>query len=157
MFDKEAHTLSDAQIAKIIQYAPVIEKFLKNVKAEVVMRAERGQTVEGVKIVDGRASYDWAIPEDKLLKVFKKLGVPKECWHEHEVLSPNKLKNLTWQDKDGNPDGLTSEQVELVYREYVKKVPGYPTVVPENDKRKPKDFAAAGELDNLFKQANSKE
>ncbi|NBR25558.1 MAG: DUF2800 domain-containing protein, partial [Micrococcales bacterium] len=94
MFDKEAHTLSDAQIAKIIEYAPVIEKFLKNVKAEVVMRAKRGQTVEGVKVVDGRASYDWSIPEDKLLKVFKKLGVPKECWHEHEVLSPNKLKNL---------------------------------------------------------------
>jgi hypothetical protein len=156
MFDKEAHTLSDEQIAKIVKLAPVIERFLKNVKAEVIMRAERGQTVEGTKVVEGRVSYDWNIPEDKLLKVFKKLGVPKECWYE-QVLSPNKLKNLTWVDKDGNPEGLTAEQVELIYREYVKKVPGRPTATIANDRRKAVDFTGSVQLTNLFKQANSKE
>jgi hypothetical protein len=107
--------------------------------------------------VDGRASYAWSISEDKLLKVFKKLGVPKECWHEQEVLSPNKLKNLTWEAKDGTPEGLTSEQIELIYREYVKRVPGYPTVVPSNDRRKTREFTLSEDLSNLFKQANNKE
>ena len=157
MFDKEAHTLSDEQIAKIIEHAPAIERFLKNVKAEVVMRAERGQTIAGTKVVEGRVSYDWSVSEDKLLKVFKKLGVPKECWYELEVLSPNKLKNLTWLDKDGNPEGLTAEQVELIYQEYVKKVPGRPTAVSSSDRRKTVDFTGSVQLSNLFKQANNKE
>lgn len=150
MFNLDAHRLTDEQISEIVANLSAIEGFIYAIKKEVIARHENGNPVAGVKVVDGRATRKWNIEDDKLLKVLKKLGVPKELMVETTVISVPQLEKLTWTTKDGREEGLSAEQVELINREYVVRIPGRATVVPENDRRKAKEVTQSLDVSNLF-------
>ena len=150
MFNLDAHRLTDEQIAEIVTNLSAIEGFIYAVKKEVILRAESGKPIEGVKVVDGRATRKWNIDDDKVLKVLKKLGVPKEAMIETNVISVAQLEKLTWTTKDGREEGLSAEQVELINREYVVRIPGRPTVVPASDRRRAKEITPSVDTSELF-------
>ena len=64
-----------------------------------------------------------------------KMGIPKGAVYETKLVSPAKAEKLTWSKKDGTQVQLTDRQLKRMEQEYVSKLAGKLTVVPESDAR----------------------
>lgn len=62
-------SLSDLQIAKIIENKKLIEDFIDKVQTYALHKMKSGEKIEGLKLVSGRSRRDW-IDEDKVVEVF---------------------------------------------------------------------------------------
>ena len=114
----EVSTLSDLQIAKILEGKKLIEDFIEEVKRAALHRLKAGEKIEGLKLVAGRGSRVWkseaaaeahlesALGEDAYTK--KLLSVAQA----EKALGKVQLKDL-WVD-----------------------IPGSETVAPTSDRRK---------------------
>ena len=108
--DKDPSTMDDAQIAQIMEAAPLMRQLLEGVEAEALRRMQAGQTLPGLKLVNGRGSRAWALPEAEM------------------------AEKLTWEKK-GEKVTLSERQLKRMEQEYVTKLAGKLTVVPESDSR----------------------
>ena len=133
--DKDPSTMDDAQIAQIMEAAPLMRQLLEGVEKEALRRLKAGQTIPGLKLVRGRGSRAWALPEAEMAEKLVKMGIPKGTVYETKLVSPAKAEKLTWKKKDGTDVTLTERQLQRMEQEYVSKLAGALTVAPESDGR----------------------
>ena len=133
--DKDPSTMDDAQIAQIMEAAPLMRQLLEGVEKEAQRRMEAGQVIPGLKLVNGRGSRAWALPETEMAEKLIKMGIPKSAVYETKLVTPAKAEKLTWEKKDGTKVALTDRQLKRMEQEYVVKLAGKLTVVPESDGR----------------------
>ena len=133
--DKDPSTMDDAQIAQIMEAAPLMRQLLEGVEAEALRRMQAGQTIPGLKLVNGRGSRAWALPEAEMAEKLIKMGIPKGAVYETKLVSPAKAEKLTWEKRDGTKVQLTERQLKRMDQEYVSKLAGKLTVVSESDSR----------------------
>ena len=133
--DKDPSTMDDAQIAQIMEAAPLMRQLLEAVEKEALRRMEMGQVIPGLKLVNGRGSRTWALPEEEMAEKLIKMGIPKSAVFETKLVTPAKAEKLTWEKKDGTKVALTDRQLTRMEQEYVVKLAGKLTVVPESDGR----------------------
>jgi hypothetical protein len=133
--DKDPSTMDDAQIAQIMEAAPLMRQLLEGVEKEALRRMESGISIPGLKLVNGRGSRAWALPEDDMAEKLVKMGIPKSAVFETKLVTPAKAEKLTWEKKDGTKVALTERQLKRMEQEYVVKLAGKLTVAPESDGR----------------------
>jgi hypothetical protein len=141
--NKDPSTMDDAQIAQIMEAAPLMRQLLEAVEKEALRRMESGQIIPGLKLVNGRGSRAWALPEDQMAEKLVKMGIPKTAVYETKLVSPAKAEKLTWEKRDGTKVALTDRQLKRMEQEYVVKMAGKLTVAPESDERKAVTMNAA--------------
>jgi hypothetical protein len=106
----------------IVLHADLIAKWLKDVHAQVLGDALKGEPTPGVKVVSGRRTRKWGDAEGEIAKILvAELG--ETGAYVREMISPAVAQKE-----------LTSEAYECVSR-YVAWTDGKPALVPEDDKR----------------------
>ena len=133
--DKDPTAMNDAQIRQIMEAAPLMRQLLEGVEKEALRRLKAGQSIDGLKLVNGRGSRAWALPESEIAEKLVKMGIPKTAVYETKLVTPAKAEKLTWTKKDGEVKQLTERQLKTMEQEYVVKMAGSITVVPESDSR----------------------
>jgi len=133
--DKDPSTMDDSQIRQIMEAAPLMRQLLEGVEKEALRRLEAGQSIPGLKLVNGRGSRAWALPEEEMADKLVKMGIPKSAIYETKLVTPAKAEKLTWDKKDGTKVQLTDRQLTRMEQEYVVKMAGKLTVVPESVSR----------------------
>jgi hypothetical protein len=133
--DKDPSTMDDTQIRQIMEAAPLMRQLLEAVEKEALRRLESGQTIPGLKLVNGRGSRAWALPEEEMAEKLIKMGIPKTAVYETKLVTPAKAEKLTWEKRDGTKVALTDRQLKRMEQEYVVKMAGKLTVAPESDSR----------------------
>jgi len=133
--DKDPSTMDDAQIRQIMEAAPLMRQLLEGVEKEALRRLEAGQSIPGLKLVNGRGSRAWALPEEQMAEKLIKMGIPKGAIYETKLVTPAKAEKLTWEKRDGTKVQLTDRQLKTMETDYVVKMAGKLTVVPESDGR----------------------
>lgn len=133
--DKDPATMDDQQIRQIMEAAPLMRQLLEAVEKEALRRLEAGQAIPGLKLVHGRGSRAWALPEDEMAEKLVKMGIPRTAIYETKLVSPAKAEKLTWEKRDGAKVSLSERQLKRMDQEYVVKLAGKLTVVPESDSR----------------------
>ncbi len=79
-------SLTSAQVAKVIRYAPDLKKWLDDVVEYAAKCAEGGEPIPDTKFVAGRGSRDWS-DEEAAFKVLKR-HIHREELHVTKLLSP---------------------------------------------------------------------
>jgi hypothetical protein len=133
--DKDPTTMDDAQLRQIMEAAPLMRQLLDGVEKESLRRLKAGQAIPGLKLVHGRGSRAWALPEEQMAEKLVKMGIPKTAVYETKLVSPAKAEKLVWKKRDGTEVQLTDRQLKTMETEYVSKLAGALTVVPESDGR----------------------
>lgn len=133
--DKDPAQMDDAQIRQIMEAAPLMRQLLEAVEKEAMRRMESGISIPGLKLVHGRGSRAWALPEEEMAEKLIKMGIPKSAVYETKLVTPAKAEKLTWEKRDGTKVSLTERQLKRMDQEYVSKLAGKLTVVPESDGR----------------------
>lgn len=133
--NKDPAVMSDDQIRQIMEAAPLMRQLIEGVEKEAQRRLEAGQSIPGLKLVNGRGSRAWTLPEDEIAEKLIKMGIPKTAIYETKLVSPAKAEKLTWEKRDGTKVSLTDRQLKLMNQEYVAKLAGKLTVAPESDAR----------------------
>ena len=133
--DKDPSTMSDDQIRQILEAAPLMRQLLEGVEKEAQRRLEAGLPVPGFKLVNGRGSRAWVLPEAEMAEKLVKMGIPKGSVYITKLVSPAQAEKLTWEKRDGTKVSLTERQLKRMEQEYVTKLAGKLTVVPESDSR----------------------
>lgn len=133
--NSDPNMMSDQQIREIMEAAPLMRQLLDGVEKEALRRLKAGQAVPGLKLVHGRGSRAWSLPEAEMAEKLVKMGIPKTAIYETTLVSPSKAEKLTWKKKDGTDMQLTERQLKTMEGEYVVKLAGKLTVVPESDSR----------------------
>jgi hypothetical protein len=132
--DKDPSTMDDGQIRQIMEAAPLMRQLLEGVEKEALRRLEAGQIIAGLKLVNGRGSRVWALSEEETADKLVKMGIPKSAIYETKLVTPAKAEKLTWEKK-GEKVTLSERQLSRMEQEYVTKLAGKLTVVPESDSR----------------------
>lgn len=133
--DRDPAVMSDDQIRQVMEAAPLMRQLLEAVEKEALRRLEAGTPIPGLKLVHGRGSRAWALPEEEMAKKLVKMGIPKTAIYETKLVSPAKAEKLVWEKRDGTKVSLTPRQMSRMEQEYVSKMAGKLTVVPESDSR----------------------
>lgn len=133
--DRDPAVMSDDQIRQVMEAAPLMRQLLEAVEKEALRRLEAGQSIPGLKLVNGRGSRTWALPEEEMAEKLVKMGIPKTAIYETKLVSPAKAEKLVWEKRDGTKVSLTPRQMSRMEQEYVSKMAGKLTVVPESDSR----------------------
>ncbi len=132
--DKNPATMDNAQLRQILEAAPLLRQLIEAVEEEAMRRLQAGQKVEGLKLVHGRGSRVWAHNEDEMAEKLVAMGIPKGAIYETKLVSPAKAEKLSWEKRDGSKNQLSKKQLERL-NEYITKMAGKLTVVPESDSR----------------------
>ena len=133
--DKDPTTMSDEQLRQIMEAAPLMRQLLDGVEKESLRRLKAGQTVPGLKLVYGKGSREWSLSDEEIAEKLQKMGVPKSSIYETKLVSPAKAEKLVWKKRDGTEVQLSERQLKTMEQEYVTKLAGKLTVVPESDSR----------------------
>ena len=134
----EPNNMAPEQIAQIMLAAPLVRQMIEAVEEEALRRLKAGGTIPGLKVVHGRGSRSWALPEDEIAKKLIGMGIPKGEVYETKLLSVAKVEKLKWEATKGGEKvqrQLSDRQLKTLDTEYVAKVAGKLTVVPESDQR----------------------
>jgi hypothetical protein len=136
--DKDPAQMDDAQIRQIMEAAPLMRQLLEGVEAEALRRLKSGQTIPGLKLVNGKGSRSWSLPDAEIAEKLVKMGIPKSAVYETKLVSPAKAEKLTWEKVSAGEKvqkQLTDRQLKTLDQEYVVKLAGKLTVAPESDSR----------------------
>ena len=136
--NKEPSTMDDAQIAQIMEAAPLMRQLLEGVEKEALRRLKAGQSIAGLKLVNGRGSRTWSLTEEEIATRLIKMGVPKGNVYETKLVSPAKAEKLTWEKTKAGEKvkmQLSDRQLKTMNTEYVTKLAGALTVAHESDER----------------------
>ena len=134
----EPNKMSPDQISQIMLAAPLVRQMIEAVEEEALARLKAGAKIPGLKVVHGRGSRSWALPEDEMAQKLIGMGIPKGEVYETKLLSVAKVEKLKWEATKGGEKvqrQLSERQLKTLDTEYVAKVAGKLTVVPESDQR----------------------
>lgn len=138
--DKNPATMDADQIRQILEAAPLVRQFIEGVESEAQRRMEAGQPVPGFKLVRGRGSRSWTLPDAEMAEKLIKMGIPKGAVFVTKVVSPAAAEKLTWTKKKRGSETeevckLSDRQIKTINAEYIAKSSGKLTVAPESDDR----------------------
>jgi hypothetical protein len=131
------------KIRMVIERKALILDLIESAEKEALRLAEIGQPIAGLKVVRGRGSRDWAVPEDQVLAFLKKAGVPSDDCYSRKVVSPTQAEKLKWTKRDGSEHVLSDKHKTQMQTEFIKKSEGSLTVVPAADKRQAVELGVA--------------
>ena len=134
--DKNPLTMSNDQLAEIMEGAPLIRQLIADTEVEIIKRIEAGQVVKGFKMVEGRGIRKWNADDEVIANKLVKMGIPKASLYKSTLVTAPQVEKLTWTKRDGTTSQLSPKQLQLLHGEYVTKMIGKPTLVPESDDRK---------------------
>lgn len=124
---KEAATLSDEEIAEILDRAPEIKKWLDHVETFALSQALSGKAnYPGFKVVAGRSVRKISDPQAVMLTL------DMEGYEESQYTKPKELLALGALEKL-----VGKKELAALIGDYIVKPEGKPTLVPESDKRPP--------------------
>lgn len=135
---KDPNTMTDQQIREIMEGAPLMRQLLDSVEEEALKRFKAGISIPGLKAVNGRGSRNWNLSDDQIAEKLKRMGVPKDHIWETKLVSVAKAEKLTWEKTKAGEKvrvQLTERQRKTLDAEYVTKLAGKLTIVPESDSR----------------------
>ncbi len=123
------------QKASILKHAPLIEKWLDNLKEQAIADAQAGQVLPGMKLVSGRAGpRKWSDPE--AVEKFMAKRYTRDTTFNHKLKSPTQLEKAigprNWPKLVG----------------YITRAEGKVHIVDENDPR-PELVTASSAFDAL--------
>lgn len=133
--DKDPAGMNDDQIRQLVEAAPLLRQLLDAVETEAQRRLEAGQSIPGLKLVNGRGSRSWSLTEDEMAEKLVKFGIPKPSVYVKKLVSPAQVEKLVWEKRDGTKVSLSPKQIERLESEYVVKTYGKPVVALESDRR----------------------
>jgi hypothetical protein len=136
--NKDPATMDNDQLRQIVEAAPLMRQLLEAAEKEVQRRLESGQTIPGLKLVHGRGSRAWVLPEEEMADKLIRMGIPKSAVYVTKLVSPAQVEKLTWEKTKGGEKvkaSLSERQLKTLETEYVSKVAGKLTVAPESDSR----------------------
>lgn len=117
-----ANTLTEAELAEVLDKAEIIREWIDAVRGEASQRADRGLTIPGWKLAPKRASRKW-VNDDLVEGLLSKLGFPPDKTHKQTLKSVAQIEKL-----------LTPEQNETLLPLIDKSSSGT-TLVPDHDPR----------------------
>lgn len=119
-----------ATIAGALSIAPMVEAWVKAVRAEALNRLMDDKLIPGWKLVHGRGMRQWMIDDDDVVKLARKAGLLKAaCYAVPKLLSPHGMEQAAAKGK------LTGPQSRNYFSDYWEKVLGGPAVAPDDDPR----------------------
>lgn len=133
--EQDVNAMTDTRLVEILEAAPLMRQMIEQAEAEAQRRLENGKSVPGLKLVYGRGSQAWALPEEQIVEKLKGMGVPKDAIYKTSVVSPAAAKKLTWQNRKGENKGLSERQLKTLETEYISKLGGKLTVALASDPR----------------------
>lgn len=133
--DKDPTKMSDDQIVRILEAAPLMRQLIDGVEKEAQTRLENGAVIPGIKLVLGKGARSWKLPEAEMAEKLVKMGIPKGEVYEAKLVSPAKAEKLQWKKRDGTEVQLTPRQLATMEKEYVVKTTGKPTLALASDSR----------------------
>jgi len=133
--DKDPAAMSNDEIRQLVEAAPLLRQLLEAAENEALRRFESGQDIAGLKLVEGRGSRYWGLPEDEIAQRLIRMGAPKGAVYETKLVSPAKAEKLVWKNRKGEQKQLSDRQLKTLREEYIAKKAGKPTVAPESDPR----------------------
>lgn len=102
--------LSNEELTKLADTEAGIQAVFDKVKAEIEARIERGETVNGFAMVNGRATKGWALSEEEMVKKLRARKLTQDDYYPKKLASPAQiLKN----------DKLTDTQKKAIEKELV--------------------------------------
>lgn len=121
-----AKALDDEQLRLALEYSDMIKDWAKAVQNRAQERLEKGNTLEGFKLVRKYARTSWDQSKDVAHILYKELKIKKkDLYKEPELKTPKQILELLENNK------LKAKRVE----ELIVKPEGPPTIVPVSDKR----------------------
>ena len=132
--DQDPAVMTHEQLGQILKVAPMLEDMLEGVKKEAQRRLEAGQSIPGYKLVHGRGTRSWTLPEEEMADKLVRMGIPRSSVYETKLISPAKAERVTW-DKKGDTCKLSDRQIKRMQEEYVATQPGKLTIALESDTR----------------------
>ena len=142
----EPTEMSNDKLREVIEAAPLLRQLLEASEAEALRRMQMGQTIPGLKVVNGRGSRAWAHTEDEMVVKLKKIGIPAGALYVTKLISPAQAEKLTWEKRDGTKVQVSDKMKLQMERELIVKLAGKPTVASESDSRP----AVVTDASNLF-------
>ena len=142
----EPTEMSNDKLREVIEAAPMLRQLLEASEAEALRRMQMGQTIPGLKVVNGRGSRAWAHTEDEMVVKLKKIGIPAGALYVTKLISPAQAEKLTWEKRDGTKVQVSDKMKLQMERELIVKLAGKPTVASESDPRP----AVVTDASNLF-------
>lgn len=133
--EQDPGTMTNERLVEILEAAPLMRQMIEQAEAEAQRRLESGVSIPGLKLVNGRGSQVWNLPEDQIAEKLKGMGVPKDAVWVTKLVSPAQAKKLSWTKRDGTAKQLTERQLKTLETEYISKLGGKLTVAPESDPR----------------------
>lgn len=86
---------STEELARKMEWVPVIEAWVNNIKADIQRELENGNTVEGWKLVRGRSKRRWAVSNDDIVEKFAEIGIGADTlFVEPKLKTPAQMEKL---------------------------------------------------------------
>jgi ribosomal protein S27E len=122
--------LSTEQMAKLLQYRKLVERFFESVTEELTVRAKAGEKVPGYKLVAGREGDRKWRDEKSAAQELQWLGLAEEDLHKRTLLTPAQAEAVLKKST-----GLKKNTCGTLIADLVVRAPGKDTLAPVTDKR----------------------
>lgn len=137
----EIDQLTLRQKAQIYQAKKLVDSFFREIHLDLEDRLNRGETVDGFKLVPGRSTREFR-DEHQTVEHFDFLGVDAKDLYETKLLSPAKSEDLL------RKVGYSRKVIPILLESVVKKTQGRPTMAVATDKRQALQSADHGVFDD---------
>lgn len=139
--DRDPNTMTDDEIVELMEAIPLLRQMIVSVEEEALKRLQSGKPINGLKLVRGRGSRSWALPEDEMAERLRKMGIPKDAVWTQKLVSPAQVEKLRWEKKKRGSDEvekkqLTERQLSMLKKDYIAQQEGKLQVALESDDRK---------------------
>lgn len=136
----ETMNLTNEKIRDIIEATPMIKQFLETVEEMALEKMVAGNPIDGLKVIKGRGTRSWSLPDEEIAIKLNKMTVPKgELW-KTSLISPAQLEKLKWKNTKGEQKTLSAKQLGVVKSELISTSEGRLTVVSAADERPAVEF-----------------
>jgi hypothetical protein len=122
---KAPDDLTPEEKGRILDFAPMVEQWLKDLRKSCEKDLMEGRPVEGYKLVDGRGSREWVDDEEAMAAALKKFGLKVGDIYTKKLVSPTQAEKI--------PAIAESKTKSHKLKELWVKKSGKPTLVPESD------------------------
>ena len=131
----EPELLTMEQIVAVLPKADQLIDWLNDVKAYALKQAEKGETVPGYKLVEGRSTRRYGNAEDVAKRLIES-GLEEALIYEKSLLGITAMERV-----------LGKKKFASLLEDFIVKPAGKPTLVPEGDKRPVLTAAASANAD----------
>lgn len=118
--------LEPAEIVEILERKKIFESWIKSISEYALLQALNGKKYPGYKLVEGRSDREY-VNEEKVIRILSSKLTPKQL---ASIYKPKTIQGLTELTKI-----LGTEVFNAYVAPLLKKPPGAPTLVSEEDSR----------------------